>query len=120
MYYVIQVLHHTGNKHFISYKVPKYILSSKNENIIFELGEKPNIKRKWANKNDIILLTENKAFFLAYLKKLTSIEETHLEKIDHAQKEVERLIQNYEETIKEELDSFKKLSQNNENVPTLL
>jgi len=120
MYYVIQALNNAGDKHFISYKVPKYILSNKNENIIFELGEKPNIKRKWAAKNDIILLTENKAFFLAYLKKLTDLEETHLKEIDTAQKEVERLIQNYEETMKEELDSFKKLSLNNDDVPTLL
>ncbi len=120
MYYVIQELHDTGEKHFISYQVPKYILSNKNENIIFEFGEKPNIKRKWANKNDIILLTQDKAFFLAFVDKLKSMEKAHLQKINQAQKELESLIQQYHESMHEELDSFKKLSQKNPKVPSLI
>ncbi len=120
MYYVVQELHDSGEKHFISYQVPKYILSNKNENIIFEFGEKPNIKRKWANKNDIILLTENRKFFLAFVTKLKSMEEEHLQKINQAQKEVEKLIRKYEDTMHDELESFKKLSVKNADVPTLL
>lgn len=120
MYYVVQELHDSGEKHFITYQVPKYILSNKNENIIFEFGQKPNIKRKWANKNDIILLTENKAFFLAFVEKLKSVEKEHLEKINQAQKEVEKLIQQYQDTMHNELDSFKKLSKENPDVPSII
>ncbi len=120
MYYVVQELHDSGEKHFISYQVPKYILSSKNENIIFEFGERPNIKRKWANKNDIVLLTDNKAFFLAFVEKLKSMEAEHLEKINKAQQEVEKLIQQYQDSMHDELDSFKKLAQKNTDVPSLI
>lgn len=120
MYYVVQELHDSGDKHFITYQVPKYILSKKNENIIFEFGQKPTIKRKWANKKDIILLTENKAFFLAFVEKLKAVEEEHLEQINQAQKEVEQLIHQYQETMHNELDSFKKLSKDNPDVPSIL
>ena len=120
MYYVVQKLHDAGDKHFISYQVPKYILSNKTENIIFEFGEKPNTKRKWANKDDIVLLTADKTFFLAFVNKLTTMEKEHLEKIEEAQKEVEKLVQEYQESMHNELDSFKNLSLKNNEVPTLL
>lgn len=48
------------------------------------------------------------------------MEEEHLEKINQAQKEVEKLIQQYEDTMHDELESFKKLSVKNDKVPTLL
>jgi hypothetical protein len=38
MYYVIQILHEHADKHFVSFKVPKYIVSEKNQNIIFEFS----------------------------------------------------------------------------------
>jgi hypothetical protein len=120
MYYVVQELHGAGDKHFISYQVPKYILSNKNENVIFEFGEKPNVKRKWANKGDIVLLTDNKAFFLAFVEKLKSMEKEHLEKINQAQKELEKLIEQYQDSMHDELDSFKQLALENSNVPSLL
>ena len=120
MYYVVQKLHDAGDKHFISYQVPRYILSQKTENIIFEFGEKPNIKRKWTNKKDIVLLTSDKAFFLAFVNKLTAMEEEHLQKIADAQQEVEKLKQQYEESMNSELDSFKELAQKNKDVPNLV
>ncbi len=120
MYYVIQKLHNTPDKHFISYQVPKYILSNKNENIIFEFGQKPNVKRKWTNKNDIILLTQNKEFYLAYLDKLTALEQKYLKEIEKAEKEVEKLVQAFEKSMNNELDSFKELAKKNADVPTLL
>jgi len=120
MYYVVQKLHDSQDKHFVSYQVPHYLLSDKTANIIFEFGEKPNIKRKWAAKEDIILLTQDRAFFHAYVKKLIQLEESHLEKISNAQKEVERLQKQYQEQMHEELNSFKTLSKKSTKVPTLI
>jgi len=120
MYYVIQLFHDSIDKHFISYQVPKYILSTKNKNIIFEFGEKPNIKRKWAAKEDIILLTKDKEFFHAYVTKLIQMEKHHLEQINKAKEEVERLQKEYQEQMHCELKSFKDLSQANTKVPTLI
>jgi len=120
MYYVVQILHDAQDKHFVSYQVPHYILSNKTTSIIFEFGEKPNVKRKWAAKDDIILLTQDKIFFHAYITKLIQLEESHLEKINNAQKEVERLKKQYQEQMHEELNSFKELSKKNPKVPTLI
>ncbi|PHR56199.1 MAG: hypothetical protein COA44_08905 [Arcobacter sp.] len=120
MFYVIQILHDSEEKHFVSYQVPKYILSDKNTNIIFEFGEKPNIKRKWAAKEDIVLLTKDKHFFQAYVKKLIQLEESHLEKISNAKEEVLRLKKQYQEQMHKELRSFKELSSKSSNVPTLI
>jgi len=120
MFYVIQILHDNQEKHFVSYQVPKYILSDKNTNVIFEFGVKPNVKRKWAAKEDIILLTQDKQFFRAYVTKLIKLESSHLEKISHAQEEVLRLKQQYQEQMHNELHSFKDLSSKNANIPTLI
>jgi len=113
MYYVIQILHDSEIKHFVSYQVPKYILTDKSKNIIFEFGVKPDVKRKWALKEDIILLTSDKKFFHAYLNKIISLEEGHLDKIQKAEEEVERLRKEYQKKMHEELQSFKELSKNN-------
>ena len=120
MYYVIQMLHEAQDKYFVSYQVPKYKLSEKNANIIFEFGEKPNIKRKWAAKNDIILLTQDKTFFQAYITKLIELETSHIEKINQAKAEVEKLQKQYQEQMHDELNSFKELSKKNNKVPTLI
>ncbi|MDF1881226.1 hypothetical protein JHD50_07910 [Sulfurimonas sp. MAG313] len=120
MYYVVQILHDAQDKHFISYQVPKYILSEKNTNIIFEFGEKPNIKRKWAAKKDIILLTKEKTFFQAFEAKLIKLEESHLDKINNAQEKLVHLQKQYQEQMHSELNSFKELSEKNPKVPTLI
>ena len=114
------MLHDSKEKHFASYQVPHYILSEKSTNVIFEFGEKPNVKRNWAAKEDIILLTQDKNFFHAYVKKLIELETSHLAKIESAQKEVEKLKQQYQEQMHDELNSFKKLSETNTKVPTLI
>ena len=120
MYYVVQIVHDAKDKHFVSYQVPKYILSEKNANIIFEFGEKPNVKRKWAAKEDIVLLTQDKKFFHAYVKKLIEMEESHLQKIKKAEAEVERLKKQYQEQMHSELSSFKELAKKSSKVPTLI
>ena len=120
MYYVIQILHESQNKYFISYQVPKYILSTKNKNIIFEFGEKPDVKRKWAARDDIILLTQDKEFFQAYVTKLVQMEQSHLQQINTAKEEVARLEKEYQQTMQSELKSFKDLALKNSKIPTLI
>jgi len=120
MYYVVQMLHESQGKYFVSYQVPKYILSTKNKNIIFEFGEKPNIKRKWAAKEDIILLTQDKDFFQAYVNKLIKMEKSHLDEIVKAEEELERLQKEYKDHMCSELESFKELSHKSSKIPTLI
>lgn len=116
MYYVIQAIHGIKNKHFVSYSAPKYIYSAKNENVIFEFGEKPDIKRKWAAKVDIVLLTKDKEFFLTFLKRLKNTEETYLNKIDEQQKRLDELFAELKEKMDGQFDSIK----NDKNTPSLI
>jgi len=116
MYYVIQALEGIKNKHFVSYSVPKYRYSPKNENIIFEFGEKPNIKRKWAAKKEIILLTQDKVYFKNFLKKLKSTEETYLKLIDEQEQKINQLYKELQTKMNEELLHV----QNDDNSPSLI
>jgi len=116
----VQLLHDSIEKHFVSYQVPRYILSEKSTNIIFEFGTKPNIKRKWAAKEDIVLLTKDREFFHAYVTKLIKLEESHLQKINQAQEELERLQKQYQEQMHSELNSFKELAEKSTKIPTLI
>ena len=116
MYYVIQALDGIKNKHFVSYSVPKYKSSSKNNTVIFEFGEKPNIKRKWAPKEEIILLTQDRQFFLSFLKKLKSTEEIYLQKIDEQQKKLDALFSE----MKDEMQNQFTTMQNDKSSPSLL
>lgn len=85
MYYVIQRHHGDPKKHYLAYAVPRYISSHNTHNIIFEFRHEGVIKRKWAPKEEIILLTDDETLFKATLEKLETIKQTHLEKIDAAE-----------------------------------
>ncbi|MEA1920453.1 MAG: hypothetical protein U9N52_11480 [Campylobacterota bacterium] len=85
MYYVIQSYRDDPLKHFITYSVPKYIVAPNNKNIIFEFVIEGKVKRKWAPKEDIILLTDNEEFYRKILASLKSIKEQHLKKIEKAE-----------------------------------
>lgn len=85
MYYVIQRHHGDPKKHYLAYSVPRYLSSEKSQNIIFEFQHEGAVKRKWAPKEDIVLLTDDHDFFLSILHKLEQLKHSHLAKIDAAQ-----------------------------------
>jgi len=116
MYYVIQALDGIKNKHFVSYSVQKYKSSPKNNTIIFEFGEKPNIKRKWTAKDEIILLTQDKQLFLNFLKKLKATEESYMKKIDEEEKKIEALLLELKNKMQTQFTSM----QNNKSTSSLL
>ncbi len=116
MYYVIQALEGIKNKHFVSYSVQKYKSSPKNNSVIFEFGEKPNIKRKWAAKDEIILLTQDRQFFLNFLKKLKSTEESYMKKIDEQEQKIEALFLELKDEMHTQFGTIK----NDKNIPSLL
>jgi len=116
MYYVIQRLNGIKNKSFVSYSVPKFITSPKNKNIIFEFGEKPNVKRKWAHKEEIVLLTQDKVFFANFLKKLKQKEADYLKQIDLQEQKLDTL---YKELHKDMNQAFEAM-QNNTKAPSSL
>ena len=99
MYYVIQHNHNNPRKHFITYKVPKFITAKNNDNVIFEFKTEKGVKRKWAPKKDIILLTDNKEFYDLMVKRLETIENRQLEKIEEAEEELQNAVKDMVETM---------------------
>lgn len=106
MYYVIQRRHNDPRKHFFTYKVPKFITSKANENIIFEYTLEGQVKRKWAPKQDIILITGDELFYKRVLEQLTSIEGEHLKKIEEAEKNLQSKFREMAEGMQKEFDEM--------------
>jgi hypothetical protein len=92
MYYVIQKHHGNPKKHYLAYTVPRYISSENSQNIIFEFRNEEGTKRKWAPKDEIVLLTDDQQLFQTTLQKLEEIKQAHLEKIDAAETQLNQEI----------------------------
>ncbi|MFY9142826.1 hypothetical protein [Sulfuricurvum sp.] len=108
MYYVIQRHHGDPKKHYRAYSVPRYISSEKSQNIIFEFQHNGETKRKWAPKEEIVLLTDDHALFQTILKKLESLKSSHLEKIDTAQTQLNNEINALLNTMKNAFETIQK------------
>jgi len=107
MYYVIQKKHNDYYKHFLAYKVPTFKTSKSSENVIFEFKMSDGtVKRKWANKVDLILITDNEEFFNMMYKRLNSMEDKHNDEIKEHQEKVSASINSFKEDMDEEFDKF--------------
>lgn len=107
MYYVIQKHHGNPKKHYLAYTVPRYISSENSQNIIFEFRQNDTIKRKWAPKEEIVLLTDNEEFFKETLKKLEGLKQSHLERIDAAEAQLNQEIHALLNTMQSEFEFIK-------------
>lgn len=110
MYYVIQRHHGDSKKHYLAYAVPRYISSNNTHNIIFEFRHEGVVKRKWAPKEEIVLLTDDEQLFKSTLEKLEAIKQSHLEKIDAAEAQLNLEIHSFLNAMQSEFDTIKKNS----------
>jgi len=110
MYYVIQRYNGDPKKHYIAYTVPRYITSENSQNIIFEFRKDGTVKRKWAPKDEIILLTDDTELFKKTIERLESLKSSHLEKIDAAEMQLNQEILSLLNTMQSEFDIIKKLN----------
>jgi hypothetical protein len=108
MYYVIQRHHTDPKKHYLAYSVPRYISSDNSQNIIFEFQHEGTVKRKWAPKEEIILLTDDKQLFQTTLKRLEELKHSHLERIDAAQTQLNSEITALLNTMQNEFEQIKR------------
>ncbi|WP_373071649.1 hypothetical protein [Sulfurimonas sp.] len=106
MYYVIKRQHAQPLHHFIGFVVKKYITSKTSENVIFEFEKDGKVERKWVKREDIILLTDNKQYFLDTFKKFKQTEAEQQKLVDEAQEQLNQSIENFETTMNEEIDKF--------------
>ena len=108
MYYVIQKHHGDPKKHYLAYTVPRYISSQNSQNIIFEFRHNDTVKRKWAPKDEIVLLTDDEALFQDTLQKLEELKRSHLERIDAAEAQLNHEIYSMLNTMQEQFEVIKK------------
>ncbi len=113
MYYVIQRHHNNHQKHYFAYAVAKYIMAKNTHNIIFEINRDGSMKRKWAPKEDVILLTADKELFRTTLERLETIKNHHLEKIGAAQEKLNDEINHFYDTMQKEFETIKLASPTN-------
>ena len=119
MYYVIKRQHTSPLTTFISFPVPKYIASKNSENVIFEFQKNGKPERKWVKKSDIILLTDNKEFFIKTVDHFKEVEATQQKLIDAAQEQLNQSIETFTETMHTEIDEFSEIRDSSD-IPCIL
>ena len=119
MYYVIKRNKNVPMSCFLGFKTPKYIATKNSENVIFEFIKDGKTQRKWVRKDEIVLLTDNKDFFLKTMEQFKTIEEDQQKLVDAAQAQLNSSIEVFTQTVNAELDKFNKIK-NSKDVPCLL
>ena len=66
------------------------------------------MKRKWAPKDEIVLLTDDEALFQDTLQKLEALKRSHLERIDAAEAQLNHEIYSMLNTMQEQFEIIKK------------
>ncbi len=119
MYYVIKKQIDNPSTCFIGFKVPKYIASKNSENVIFEFVKDGKINRKWVKKNEIILLTEDKEFFIETMDKFKAVQAEQQQLVEDAQVKLEETMEILTETVNTEIDEFEKFRDSSD-IPCVL
>ncbi len=119
MYYVIKKQLDNPSACFIGFKVPKYIASKSSENVIFEFIKDGKPNRKWIKKEEIILLTKDKKFFIETMDKFKEVQAAQEQLVSDAQAKLEETMETLTETLNHEIDEFEELRDSSD-VPCVL
>ena len=118
MYYVIK-RQSSPSQCFIGFQVPKYIASKNNDTVILEFVTDRKANKKWIKKKDIVLLTEDKEFFLQTMNKFKAVEKEQQELINIAQQQLELSMETFTETVNAEINEFNEIK-HQDDVPCIL
>ncbi len=119
MYYVIKKNINNPTSCFMGFTVPKYIVTKGSNNVIFEFKKDGKIIRKWIKKEEIILLTDDKEFFIKTMDQFKKIEATQQKLIDEAQAKLEQTVVEFSENVNAEIDEFEEIRDTTD-VPCIL
>jgi len=119
MYYVIKKQPDSIEQSFIGFQVPKYIAAKNNDHVILEFSVNGKVTRKWVKKEEIILLTDSKAYFLKIMKEFKGVEETQKKLVEDARAKLDESMETFTETMKSEMDKFEEI-RNSDDVPNML
>ncbi len=109
MYYVIKRHNSQPLQHFIGFVVDRYITSKTSQNVIFEFVKDGKSERKWVNREDIILLTDDKKYFIETFNKFRETEKEQQKLVDEAKEKLDKSIENFASTMNEEMDKFSEI-----------
>jgi len=119
MYYVIKKQVNKPGSTFIGFAAPKYIASKKNENVIFLFSKDGKVIRKWVKLKEIILLTEDKEYFLKILNQFDAVEKAQQALVDEAHKQLENSMTNFVETMNAQILDYEEIRDTTD-VPCIL
>lgn len=119
MYYVIKKQVDKPGSTFIGFAAPKYIASKKNENVIFLFSKDGKVIRKWVKLKEIILLTEDKEYFLKILNQFDAVEKAQQALVDEAHKQLENSMTNFVETMNAQILDYEEIRDTTD-VPCIL
>jgi len=118
MYYVIK-RQHKPLHHFIGFAVDKYITSKSNDNVIFEFNKGGKVERKWVKREDVILLTDDKKYFLETFNKFKETETQQQKLVDEAQEQLDKSVENFADVMNDEIDKFNEIKSESD-VPCIM
>ncbi len=119
MYYVIKKNIGNPSSCFMGFNVPKYIADKNSNNVIFEFTKDGKVTRKWVKKEEIILLTEDREFFIKTLNQFKEVEATQQKLIDEASAKLEQTMVEFTENVNAEIDEFEEICDSSD-VPCIL
>jgi len=119
MYYVIKRQVDKLPSTFIGFAVPKYIASKKSKNVIFLFQKDGKVIRKWVKLDEIILLTDDKKYFLKIMKQFGDVQAEQQRLVDEAHKKLEESMTNFTETMYAQIHDFEEI-RNSGDVPNML
>jgi len=119
MYYVIIRKPETNPVEVMGFKTPKYLTNKISDTVIFEFNFDDKVIRKWIKKSEILLLTNDKDFYLQTLKTFEQTFKEQSELVSKAQKKVDKSIEEFSAVMEEKIGEFEKL-RNTDGVPCIL
>ena len=119
MYYVIKKQLESLPNTFMGFAVPKYIASKKNKNVIFLFEKDGKVIRKWVKLEEIVLLTDDKQYFLKIMQQFKDVEEAQKALVDEAQSNLEQSMTNFADTMNAEIHDFEEIRESGD-VPCIL
>jgi len=119
MYYVIKKQADNLPETFIGFAVPKYIASKKNKNVILLFEKDGKVIRKWVKLEEIVLLTEDKEYFLKIMKKFKDVQTAQQALVDEAHENLEKSMTNFADTMNAEIHDFEEIRESGD-VPCIL
>jgi hypothetical protein len=119
MYYAIIKKQNTHPTEFMGFSVPKFITNKESGNVIFEFTIDGKKVRKWVKKEAILLLTDDKKFYLQTLKKFQKVQEEQQALVNEAKKRLNETVEHFSQTMESEFEAFEELRED-EDIPCIL